>query len=105
MSSFPTPEGLLRFRAPRTSWAAFTDTLNSRYGDARELRTHMVIGANSRRVLLLHGWPHAWYASRMLIPARAWDLEVVAIDPRESRCPPSPPTGSTRHPHRGTWSH
>ena len=56
MSSSPTPEGLLRFRAPNLP-DGFTDPFTSRYVGACELRMHAVIGGECPPLVLVHGWP------------------------------------------------
>ena len=60
----------------------FTDTFTSRYVDTGELRLHAGIGGNGPPLLLAHGRPQTWYASRLLMPALAEEFEVIAIDQR-----------------------
>jgi pimeloyl-ACP methyl ester carboxylesterase len=60
----------------------FTDTFSSRFVDIGELRLHAVIGGDGPPLLLIHGWPQAWYAWRMLMPTLAGDFELVAVDQR-----------------------
>jgi hypothetical protein len=54
--------------------AGFADTFKSRYVDANGLRMHAVIGGKGRPLLLVHGWPQAWYQWRMVMPALARDF-------------------------------
>jgi pimeloyl-ACP methyl ester carboxylesterase len=60
----------------------FTDTFSSRFVDIGELRLHAVIGGDGPPLLLIHGWPQAWYAWRMLMPTLAGDFELIAVDQR-----------------------
>jgi pimeloyl-ACP methyl ester carboxylesterase len=60
----------------------FTDTFSSRFVDIGELRLHAVIGGDGPPLLLIHGWPQAWYAWRMLMPTLASDFELIAVDQR-----------------------
>jgi len=60
----------------------FTDTFSSRFVDIGELRLHAVIGGDGPPLLLIHGWPQAWYAWRMLMPTLAGDFALVAVDQR-----------------------
>src|SRR5215467_14545762 len=60
----------------------FTDTFSSRFVDIGELRLHAVIGGDGPPLLLIHGWPQAWYAWRMLMPTLAGDFDVIAVDQR-----------------------
>jgi pimeloyl-ACP methyl ester carboxylesterase len=60
----------------------FTDTFSSRFVDVGELRLHAVIGGDGPPLLLIHGWPQAWYAWRMLMPTLAGDFELIAVDQR-----------------------
>ena len=60
----------------------FTDTFSSRFVDIGELRLHAVIGGDGPPLLLIHGWPQAWYAWRMLMPTLAHDFELIAVDQR-----------------------
>ena len=60
----------------------FTDTFSSRFVDIGQLRLHAVIGGDGPPLLLIHGWPQAWYAWRMLMPTLASDFEVIAVDQR-----------------------
>ncbi len=62
--------------------AGFTDTFESRYIDAGDVRLHAVIGGEGPPLLLVHGWPENWYAWRLLMPALARDFEVIAVDQR-----------------------
>jgi pimeloyl-ACP methyl ester carboxylesterase len=60
----------------------FTDTFSSRFVDIGDLRLHAVIGGDGPPLLLIHGWPQAWYAWRMLMPTLAGDFELIAVDQR-----------------------
>src|SRR5262245_47643794 len=60
----------------------FADTFSSRFVDIGELRLHAVIGGEGPPLLLIHGWPQAWYAWRMLMPTLARDFELIAVDQR-----------------------
>jgi pimeloyl-ACP methyl ester carboxylesterase len=60
----------------------FTDTFQSRYVDAGDVRLHAVIGGDGPPLLLVHGWPESWYAWRHVMPALARDFTVVAVDQR-----------------------
>jgi pimeloyl-ACP methyl ester carboxylesterase len=60
----------------------FTNTFSSRFVDIGELRLHAVIGGDGPPLLLIHGWPQAWYAWRMLMPTLAGDFELIAVDQR-----------------------
>src|SRR6476661_9951993 len=62
--------------------AGFSETFESRYVDAGEVRLHAVIGGEGPTLLLVHGWPETWYAWRLLMPALARDFEVIAVDQR-----------------------
>ncbi len=62
--------------------AGFTDTFESRYIDAGDVRLHAVIGGEGPPLLLVHGWPETWYAWRLVMPALARDFEVIAVDQR-----------------------
>jgi len=62
--------------------AGFSETFESRYVDAGEVRLHAVIGGEGPPLLLVHGWPETWYAWRLLMPALARDFEVIAVDQR-----------------------
>ena len=62
--------------------AGFTDTFESRFIDAGEVRLHAVVGGEGPPLLLVHGWPETWYAWRLLMPALARDFEVIAVDQR-----------------------
>jgi pimeloyl-ACP methyl ester carboxylesterase len=60
----------------------FADTFSSRFVDIGDLRLHAVIGGGGPPLLLIHGWPQAWYAWRMLMPTLAGEFEVIAVDQR-----------------------
>jgi pimeloyl-ACP methyl ester carboxylesterase len=60
----------------------FPDTFSSRFVDIGELRLHAVIGGEGPPLLLIHGWPQAWYAWRMVMPTLAADFELIAVDQR-----------------------
>jgi pimeloyl-ACP methyl ester carboxylesterase len=60
----------------------FSDTFSSRFVDIGELRLHAVIGGDGPPLLLIHGWPQAWYAWRMVMPALAGEFELIAVDQR-----------------------
>jgi pimeloyl-ACP methyl ester carboxylesterase len=77
-----TPEGPGSVSGAPDLPAGFTDTFTSRYIDTRELRLHAVIGGDGPPLLLVHGWPESWYAWRLLMPALARGLEVIAVDQR-----------------------
>jgi pimeloyl-ACP methyl ester carboxylesterase len=77
-----TPEGPGSVSGAPNLPAGFTDTFTSRYIDTGALRQHTVIGGEGSPLLLVHGWPETWYAWRLLMPALARDLEVIAVDQR-----------------------
>ena len=60
----------------------FTETFSSRFVDIGGLRLHAVIGGEGPPLLLIHGWPQAWCAWRMLMPTLAGDFELIAVDQR-----------------------
>jgi pimeloyl-ACP methyl ester carboxylesterase len=60
----------------------FTDTFSSRYVNANGLRLHAVIGGEGPPLLLLHGWPQAWYQWRLVMPTLARDFRIIAVDQR-----------------------
>ena len=60
----------------------FSDTFSSRFIEANGLRQHVVVGGEGPPLLLVHGWPQDWSAWRLVMPALARDLEVVAPDQR-----------------------
>jgi len=62
--------------------AGFSDTFESRFVDAGDVRLHAVVGGNGPALLLIHGWPETWYAWRHVMPALAQDFTVVAVDQR-----------------------
>src|SRR5829696_5985924 len=78
----PTPEGPRSVSGAPNLPAGFTDTFTSRYVETGGLRQHAVIGGDGPPLLLVHGWPESWYASRLLMPALARDFEVVAVEQR-----------------------
>jgi pimeloyl-ACP methyl ester carboxylesterase len=88
-----TPEGPGSvFGAPNLP-AGFTDTFTSRYVETGKLRLHAVIGGDGPPLLLVHGWPESWYAWRLLMPALAWDFEVIAVDQRGMGLSDKPQSG------------
>jgi pimeloyl-ACP methyl ester carboxylesterase len=62
--------------------AGFSDTFESRFVDAGDVRLHAVVGGTGPALLLIHGWPETWYAWRHVMPALAQDFTVVAVDQR-----------------------
>ena len=82
MTSPPIPEGPGSVSGAPNLPAGFTDTFTSRYVDTGELRLHAVTGGYGAPLLLVHGWPHTWYAWRMLMPTLARDFSVIAVDQR-----------------------
>ncbi len=62
--------------------AGFSDTFESRFVDAGDVRLHAVVGGNGPALLLIHGWPETWYAWRHVMPALAQDFTVIAVDQR-----------------------
>ncbi|MCI3273960.1 alpha/beta fold hydrolase [Streptomyces cylindrosporus] len=60
----------------------FARTFTSRHVDVGDVRLHAVTGGEGPALLLHAGWPQAWYAWRLLMPALARDFRVVALDPR-----------------------
>jgi pimeloyl-ACP methyl ester carboxylesterase len=82
MSSAPTPEGPGSVSGAPHLPAGFTDTFTSRYVDTGQLRLHAVTGGQGPPLLLVHGWPQAWYQWRLVMPALARDFQVVAVDQR-----------------------
>ena len=81
-AALSTPEGPLSVAGAPNLPAGFTDAFTSRYVDTGELRLHAVIGGDGPPVLLVHGWPQTWYAWRMVMPALARDVQVIAVDQR-----------------------
>lgn len=71
----------------------FSDTFQSRYIDAGDVRLHAVIGGKGPPLLLVHGWPQNWYAWRLLMPKLAQDFEVIAVDQRGVGLSEKPPDG------------
>ena len=82
MNSSPAPEGPGSVSGAPNLPAGFAGTFTSRYVDTGEVRLHAVTGGGGPPLLLVHGWPHTWYAWRMLMPALARDFSVVAVDQR-----------------------
>src|SRR5215813_9894169 len=82
MNSSPSPEGPGSVSGAPNLPAGFTNTFTSRYVDTGVLRLHAVTGGEGPPLLLVHGWPQTWYAWRMVMPALAQDLSVVAVDQR-----------------------
>ena len=82
MTSSQTPQGAGSVSGAPNLPAGFTDTFESRYVDAGDVRLHAVIGGDGPPLLLVHGWPETWYAWRELMPALARDFEVIAVDQR-----------------------
>ena len=80
MNSIPAGPGSVS-GAPNLP-AGFTDTFESRYVDAGDVRLHAVIGGDGPPLLLVHGWPETWYAWRLVMPALAQDFTVIAVDQR-----------------------
>ena len=81
-AGLPTPEGPGSvFGAPRLP-EGFVGTFTSWYVDTGELRQHVVTGGEGPPLLLVHGWPHTWYAWRLVMPALARDFSVVVPDQR-----------------------
>jgi len=81
-SHLPVAEGRGSVSEAPTLPDGFTDTFSSRFVDIGELRLHAVIGGDGPPLLLIHGWPQAWYAWRMLMPTLAGDFELIAVDQR-----------------------
>jgi pimeloyl-ACP methyl ester carboxylesterase len=73
--------------------AGFTDTFESRFVDAGDVRLHAVVGGHGPALLLIHGWPETWYAWRHVMPALAQDFTVVAVDQRGIGLSDKPATG------------
>ena len=82
MTPSQTPQGAGSVSGAPNLPAGFTDTFESRYVDAGDVRLHAVIGGDGPPLLLVHGWPETWYAWRELMPALARDFEVIAVDQR-----------------------
>ena len=82
MSSTSTPDGPGSVSGAPNLPEGFTDTFDSRYVHAGDVRLHAVVGGEGPPLLLIHGWPQTWYAWRMLMPALAQDFQVVAADQR-----------------------
>jgi pimeloyl-ACP methyl ester carboxylesterase len=82
MTSSQTPQGPGSVTGAPNLPAGFTDTFESRYIDAGDVRLHAVVGGDGPPLLLVHGWPETWYAWRELMPALARDFEVIAVDQR-----------------------
>ena len=81
-SGLPAPAGPGSVsRAPLP--AGFSETFESRYVDAGEVRLHAVIGGEGPPLLLVHGWPETWYAWRFVMPRLASDFQVIAPDQRD----------------------
>ena len=49
--------------------------------------------ATARRLLLIHGWPEAWYAWRLIMPRLAQEFEVIAVDQRGTGLSDKPADG------------
>ena len=82
MTSSQTPQGAGSVSGAPNLPAGFTDTFESRYIEAGDVRLHAVVGGDGPPLLLVHGWPETWYAWRELMPALARDFEVIAVDQR-----------------------
>jgi pimeloyl-ACP methyl ester carboxylesterase len=81
-NSSPTPEGPDSVSGAPHLPEGFTDTFTSRYIDTGDVRLHAVVGGDGPPLLLIHGWPGSWYYWRLVMPALAWDFEVIAVDQR-----------------------
>ena len=82
MSSPAIPEGPGSVSGAPNLSEGFTNTFESRYVDAGDLRMHAAIGGDGPPLLLIHGWPQTWYQYRLLMPALARDFQVVAAEQR-----------------------
>jgi pimeloyl-ACP methyl ester carboxylesterase len=71
----------------------FAGTFTSQYIDTGELRQHVVTGGDGPPLLLVHGWPQAWYAWRLVMPGLARHFAVVAADQRGCGLSGRPPGG------------
>src|SRR5215469_4222459 len=81
-SSLPVPEGPGSVSGAPNLPEGFTDTFNSRWVEAGDVRLHAVVGGDGPPLLLVHGWPQTWYQFRLVMPALARDFEVIAVDQR-----------------------
>src|SRR3954467_9351184 len=89
----PAPEGPGSVSGAPNLPAGFTDTFTSRYVDTGELRLHAVVGGDGPPLLLVHGWPGSGAAWRLLVPGRARDFQVIAVDQRGMGLSDKPPGG------------
>jgi pimeloyl-ACP methyl ester carboxylesterase len=67
----PTPKGPGSVSGTLHFPDGFTGTFASRYVDAETLREHVGTGGDGPPLLLVHGWPQAWYAWRLAMPGLA----------------------------------
>src|SRR5688500_19852053 len=93
MNTTHTPQGPGSVSGAPNLPAGFTDTFESRYVQAGDVRLHAVIGGDGPPLLLVHGWPESWYAWRLVMPALARDFEVIAGDQRGMGHSDKPPAG------------
>ena len=77
-----TPDGPGSVSGAPNLPAGFSQTFESRYVQAGDVRLHAVIGGDGPPLLLIHGWPQTWYQYRLLMPALARDFRVIAVDQR-----------------------
>jgi pimeloyl-ACP methyl ester carboxylesterase len=82
MTTSSIPQGPLSAAGAPNLPAGFTDSFESRYVQAGDVRLHAVIGGDGPPLLLVHGWPGSWYYWRLVMPALARDFTVVAVDQR-----------------------
>jgi hypothetical protein len=98
MNSPSTPEGPGSVSGAPHLPTGFADTFTSRYIDTGTLGQHVVTGADGPPLLLLHGWPHTWYAWRLVMPGLARHFQVIAPISAVPGCPAGPRTATTPAP-------
>ncbi len=81
MTSSDIPEGPGSVAGAPNLPDGFASTFTSRYVDTGDLRQHVVTGGDGPP-LLVHGWPQAWYAWRLVMPALARNFQVIVPDQR-----------------------
>ncbi|MGF6885264.1 pimeloyl-ACP methyl ester carboxylesterase [Nocardia sp. GAS34] len=58
----------------------FENTFQHRFTDVDGVRMHYVTGGHGTPVVLIHGWPQAWYGWWPIMPALAEHHTVYAVD-------------------------
>jgi pimeloyl-ACP methyl ester carboxylesterase len=82
VARLPTPQGPWSVSGAPYLPDGFTGTFTSRYAGTGDLRQHVVTGGAGPPLLLVHGWPQAWYAWRLVMPGLARGLQIVVPDQR-----------------------